>query len=133
MSYPPPPSYEQPQPQPRSGSGMAITALVLGILALVTCWTVIGGVLLGLGAIVVGLIALIRIKQGRAGGRGMAIGGIVTGAIGLLVAIVVIILGVSIINSDSGQNLRECMEAAGDDEAAVAQCERDFQDDLTNR
>lgn len=116
----------------RGGSGLSITALVLGVLALITFWTVIGGILLGLAAIIVGLLALIRVKQGRGGGRAMAIIGIVTGALGLLVAIGLIVLGASILNSDSGQNLRDCLEQAGDDQAAQGQCELDFQDELQN-
>jgi hypothetical protein len=114
------------------GSGLAITALVLGVLALVSSWTIIGGVLLGLGAIIVGLIALTRIKQGRAEGRAMAIIGIVAAVIGLLVAIGLIVLGVSFLNSDTGQNLQDCLERAGDDEAAQTQCERDFREELQN-
>jgi O-antigen ligase len=116
----------------RGGSGLAITALVLGVLALVTSWTIIGGVLLGLGAIIVGLIALTRIRQGRGQGRAMAVIGIVTAVIGLLVAIGVIVLGASFLNSDTGQKLRDCLEQAGNDETAQAQCERDFEDDLRN-
>jgi hypothetical protein len=116
----------------QGGSGLAITALVLGLLALLSSWTIIGGVLLGLGAVIVGLVALTRIKQGRAQGRAMAVIGIVAAVIGLLVAIGLIVLGASFLNSDSGQKLRDCLEQAGNDEAAQAQCQRDFEDDLRN-
>ena len=114
----------------QGGSGLAITALVLGLLALLSSWTIVGGVLLGLGAIVVGLIALTRIKQGRAQGWSMAVVGIVTAVIGLLVAAGLIVLGVSFLSSDSGQKLRDCLDEAGSDEAAQAECQRDFEDDV---
>ena len=40
----------------RRGNGMAVAALVLGILAVVLFWTVVGGALLGLLAVVFGVI-----------------------------------------------------------------------------
>ena len=36
---------------------------------------------------------LVKVKNGTASGKGMAIGGIVTGALGMIVAVVVLILG----------------------------------------
>jgi Domain of unknown function (DUF4190) len=133
MTYQAPPPYGQPQPQQhRGGSGMAITALVLGVLALLTCWTVVGGIFLGLVAIILGFIASSRAKHGRAGGRAMAIIGIVTGALGLVISIGLIALGASLLNSDTGQNLQDCLQDAGQDETAQAECQREFQEELTN-
>ena len=40
------PGYGAPLRRPRNGLGIA--ALVLGLLALVLCWTIIGGIVLGL-------------------------------------------------------------------------------------
>ncbi len=132
MNYPPTPGdYETQQPQ-RGGSGLAIAALVLGVLALITCWTVIGGILFGLLAIALGFVAMSRAKRGLSGGRGMAIAGVVLGALGLILSIVLISVGLSLLNSDSGQQLQECLEGAGNDAAAQAQCQRELQDDLEN-
>lgn len=117
----------------RGSSGLSITALVIGVLALLTCWTIIGGVLLGLGAVIVGLIALTRVKQGRGQGRAMAVIGISAGGLGLLVAIGLIALGVTFLGSDPGQNLRECLERAGDDGRAQAGCERELQNQVNRR
>ncbi len=128
MTYEAAPSYYQTQP--RRGSGMAIAALVLGVLALLTCWTVIGGILLGVIAVVLGLVALSRIRKGLAEGKVMAVIGIVTGVLGVVLAIALIALSVSLLNSDSGQNLQDCLQDAGNDTAAQAQCQREFQDDL---
>ena len=130
MTYEAPPPYGQPQAS--RSSGMAITALVLGVLALLTCWTVVGGIFLGLVAIILGLIALSRIKQGRAGGRAMAIIGIITGALGLIIAVGLIALGASLLNSDSGKNLQDCLADAGNDANAQAECQREFQEELAN-
>src|SRR5688572_28977722 len=131
MTYQAPPPYSNTQPS-RGGSGLAITALVLGVLALLSSWTVVGGILLGLGAVIVGFVALSKIKQGRAGGKVTAIIGIITGALGLLAAVALIAIGASLLNSESGQNLQDCLEDAGNDQEAQAECQREFQDELSN-
>ena len=133
MSYPPAPGYYETQQPRRGGSGLAIAALVLGVLALITSWTVIGGVLCGLLAIGLGFVASSRAKRGMGGGRGMAIAGIVLGALGLVVAIALVSVGLSFLNSDSGQQLQECLRKAGDDVAAQEQCQRQFQEGLEDQ
>ncbi|WP_258562104.1 DUF4870 domain-containing protein [Nocardia africana] len=72
--YPPPPAGGYPGPpgqgtweQPK-GKGLAITALVLGIIALLTCWTVLGGILFGLVALIFGIIATVKARRGTAAG-----------------------------------------------------------------
>ena len=132
MTYDPAgPGYYQQQPA-RGGSGMAIAALVLGLLAVLTSLTVIGGILLGLAAIVLGLVALRRARRGQGGGRVMAIIGIIAGAVGIALSIALIAAGISLLNSDSGQDLQACLQEAGTDEAAQAQCQRDFAEDFGN-
>ncbi len=131
MTYEPVPNYQSTQPR-QGGSGMAIAALVLGVLAVLTSWTVIGGILLGLVAIVLGFIASSRAKRGQGGGRVMAILGILAGALGVVLSIVLIYIGVSFLNSDSGQDLQDCLRQAGTDEAAQTQCQREVEDDLQN-
>jgi len=64
-------------------------SLVLGIFAIVfTCCY--GGIPLGLAALVLGYLGLKNASENpmQFGGRGLAIGGIVTGVIGLLISIV---------------------------------------------
>ena len=129
MTYEAAPNYYQPQPS-RAGSGMAIAALVLGVLAVLSSWTVIGGILLGLVAIILGFIALSRAKRGQGGGKAMAIIGIIAGALGMVLSIVLISIGLSFLNSDTGKNLQECLQKAGNDEAAQTKCQREFEDDL---
>jgi len=108
---------------------MAIAALILGVLALLSCWTIIGGIMLGLIAVVLGIIGSGRAKRGQASGRGLAITGIVTGLLGIAGAVAIIALGVSIYNSDEAQGLRDCLEQA-DTQDAIAQCEKEFQDQV---
>lgn len=134
QSYPPA-GQGQPQGQasePKRGSGMAVAALVLGLLALFGSITVVVGILFGLVAIILGFIASGRAKRGQGGGRGMAITGIVTGFLGVVLAIALVAVGVTFLNSDTGQNLQECVENAGNDQAALTDCQTEFEDDLTN-
>lgn len=72
--------------QAATGKGLAIASLVFGIIAFLTGLIYVGGVL-GLLAVVFGIIALKK-RQGR----GMAIAGIITGALGILGTIAAIIL-----------------------------------------
>ena len=114
---------------PRNGLGTA--ALVLGILAVLTVITVFGGIVLGLLAVVLGLVARGRVKRHEATNGGSATAGVVLGVIALLLSIALIVAGVSLLNSDSGQKLQDCLNDAGQDQAAVAACQSQFKDDLT--
>lgn len=135
QSTPPPPppeqGYQQQQPS-RGGSGMAVAALILGLIALLGSITVVVGILFGLLAIILGFIASGKAKRGQGGGRGMAITGIITGFLAVVIAIALVAIGASLLNSETGQNLRECLENAGQDQSALDDCEREFEDDLTN-
>lgn len=86
MSYPAPAA---PAPAPiNTSNGFGVTALVLGIIAVVTGFIPIlgmGAFILGPLAIIFGIIGLTR--KGRK--RGTSITGIVLGAVGIIVAIIV--------------------------------------------
>ena len=85
----------QPVPIQTGGDqGLAIASLVLGIcsLTLVCC----GGFLIGIPAVICGVIAIKKANRGESTGKGMAIAGVTTGGIslGLFVAYLVLaILG----------------------------------------
>lgn len=81
---PVPPAYVPPQQattHPEESQGLAITAMVLGIVSVVAL-----GLLTGIPAIITGSIALKK----KLAGRGMAIAGIVTGAVGTFFSILFI-------------------------------------------
>ena len=94
---PPPQGAPVPPPmqgyQPNPSAALAITALVLGILAFLISFIPILGWLLGIGAVVCGAIGLSKIKKQLASGKGMAITGIVLGSIGFVAACGWVILG----------------------------------------
>ncbi|NNC88751.1 MAG: DUF4339 domain-containing protein [Akkermansiaceae bacterium] len=70
-------------------SGLAIASLVCGILGLVSCYV---HALFALPAVICGHMAMGRIKAapGEVGGRGLALGGVIMGYIGLLLQILTI-------------------------------------------
>ena len=115
--------------QPQNGLGIA--SLVLGILALVSGLFIIGGVF-GVVAVVLGVLALGKVKKGLANNRGMALAGIITGALGILLTILVIAGAAALFNSDDVSNLRECLTDAGGDSAKQEQCQQDFSEEITN-
>ncbi|MGH3917051.1 MAG: hypothetical protein ACRDTC_27120 [Pseudonocardiaceae bacterium] len=116
--------YEQSPARPRNGFGIA--ALLLGLLALVLSWTIIGGLILGLLALIFGLLGRSRAKRGEATNGGLSIAGAVLGLIGLLIAIGLIALTVSIFNSPAGREYQQCIQQSGGDPARFQQCVSDF-------
>ena len=85
--YPAPPMYHQ-YAQPRAGSGKAVAGLVLGILAVIFCWTSVFDLLLIGSALLFSLLGLSDARRGS-GGRGMAIAGLVLVAVGTVAATIV--------------------------------------------
>lgn len=93
---PGPPGYGPPGYgyQPPQQSGMAIAALVSGILSLVgvCCCGLLG--LVGIAGVVCGLMAKKEIQESRGAktGDGLALAGIITGAIGIVLGVASIAL-----------------------------------------
>lgn len=126
-SYPPPPpqpyaGYTPPPVGPKNGMGVA--ALVVAIIALIS---VIGGVVLGIVAIVLGFLGWQRAKRGEATNGGIAIAGIVLGILSIVEAVVVIVLSVWVFNEVGGTDYMDCVSKAGSDQEAVQRCADQFQ------
>lgn len=120
----PPPEYGAPLRRPRNGFGIA--ALLLGLLALVLSWTIIGGIVFGLLALICGLFGRARAKRGEATNGGLSVAGIVLGIIGLLIAIGIIALGASFLKSPAGQSYQQCIEESIGNPAAIERCVSEF-------
>jgi len=80
-------TYGNPYGATQSTNGLATASLVLGILGLFCGITAIVGLILG-------IVALGQIRNGRGTGRGLAIGGIVTSAVAIALTVAGIALGV---------------------------------------
>lgn len=89
-----PPNYGGPNPQNGSGSSVfAVVSLVLGILSIVLC-CVYGGVF-GIVGLVFGIISYAKREEKR----GVAIGGIITSAIGIVMMIAIVLFQLLLIGS----------------------------------
>jgi hypothetical protein len=111
-------------------NGLGVAALVLGLLALLTSVTIVGGIVLGLAAIVLGALGRGRARRGEASNGGTATAGIVLGVLGAVLAVVLLAAGVALFQSDQGQELVDCLERAGSDTAAQQACQREFTEQL---
>ncbi|HEY3028229.1 MAG TPA: DUF4190 domain-containing protein [Pyrinomonadaceae bacterium] len=80
--------YQQPVYRPSPEQGLAISSLVCGVLSFVCC-----SIFTGIPAIVLGIMAINKEKNDpqRYSGKGMAIGGIVMGALSILIASVYVL------------------------------------------
>lgn len=118
VAYPAhPPRPAAGPPRPRNGLGVA--ALVLGIVALALCWTVVGGVVLGILGVVFGAVGVRRAARGEATDRGMALAGLITGGVGLVVGVVLLVVIVAGIIGSS-----RCVQSAGGDPAESSSAPR---------
>jgi membrane-bound ClpP family serine protease len=133
---PPPPPAQGPTGYPagRPRNGMGTAALVLGIVALVLTVLILFaplGVLLGILAVVFGAVGLARVNQRVADNRGQAVAGLVTGAIALLIGIVLTV-SVGTFFSTHVNDFRKfgrCMDDATTDQARRA-CAEQLSTDL---
>jgi len=82
-------------------NGMATAAMVLGIISLALFWTVWLGLIVGVVAIILAVVAKNQIKAdpSMAGSAGQAKGGLIMGIIGVALAIVMVILGILAMNA----------------------------------
>src|ERR1700692_3979535 len=82
---------------PPQNDGKAIASLVLGILSLVGCF----GALAGIPAVILGFLSKRDIAKsaGALGGEGLALGGIITGALSTILSIGLFIFYVAIIGA----------------------------------
>jgi Domain of unknown function (DUF4190) len=131
-SYPPPPpqpytGYAPPPAAPKNGLGIA--ALVIAIIGL---FSVFGGLLLGVVAVILGFIGWGRAKRGEATNAGVAIAGIVLGFLGVIVSIAAIALLVWGFTEVGGTDYVDCLSRAGNDEQEMQQCADQFRDRIEN-
>ncbi len=101
--------------------------MVVGIVALLLSWIPFLGLVLGLVALVLGIVGMKKVSRGEATNKGQAITGVVTGAIATVIGIGFIIIGVIVF--DDVQNFNECIQDAVTASEQQA-CEREFEQDL---
>lgn len=143
--YPPPPpqpysgypGYQQPygyqQPPAGPKNGLGIAALVVAIFALLSCWTVMGGIILGIVAVVLGIVGRSRAKSGQATNGGVAVAGIFLGVLGVVVSLVFIPIWVSLFKDVGFTDYADCVAKAGQDRSAVEACVTSLQQTMESQ
>jgi hypothetical protein len=121
----PPPGYPQPAAGPRNGLGTA--ALVLGVVATVSTWSIIGGLIFGIAATVLGFLAYRRVKTHQADNGAIAISGLVLGGLAIVLSLVFIPIWSGFLDEVGYSDYSTCMSAAGQKPAAVNACLMQFQ------
>ena len=120
---PPPPGYG-----PQQNKGLAVAALVLGIVGFVTFFLFVGG-LLGIVALVLGIVAIRQTRKGQASGKSMAIAGTILGGAAIVItAIYAIALSAFFVKFGSQfSNFQDCLR-----HATTVPEQRDCQDQFRN-
>ncbi|MEW1599758.1 DUF4190 domain-containing protein [Streptomyces sp. NPDC093808] len=126
------PGYPQQAGTGERRNGFGITALVLGIVGALLFWTAIGGIVLGLLAVVFGVLGFRRGRRGVATNGTMAVIGAVLGALALVVSSVLLALGVAVINSDEFKDYQDCIDHANS-QSDRQECARDFDREVDDR
>lgn len=134
--YPPPPpqpyaGYSPPPTGPRNGLGIA--SLVIAIVALVSSFSVVGGVILGIVAVVIGFAARGRVRKGEANNGGIALAGIILGFVAMIVGLAFIAIWVGVFKEVGAGDYIDCLRNAGQDQSKIRQCADEFKQNVENR
>ncbi len=113
-------------------NGFGIAALGLRIVGVLLFWTAFGGIVLGLLAVVFGVLGFRRARRGVATNGTMAIIGAVLGALTLVVSAVLLALGVAVIYSDEFKSYQDCI-AQANSQSERQDCARDFDREVEER
>jgi hypothetical protein len=112
------PGWQQDQGTSRGSDGVAVAAMIVGILAILVSWVPVLGAIVGIVALVLGVVGRSRIKKSGAGGNGMAVTGIATGAVAIAINIAILAFFV-VAGGDFFAEIgsyAECIEETGDEE-----------------
>ncbi|MGH9642800.1 MAG: DUF4190 domain-containing protein [Terriglobales bacterium] len=82
---PPPPFPAEASAEGPPSSVLSICSLIAGVLSVLLCWSWFG--LLGVPALAMGITSKLLARRGRASGEGLAIAGLVLGAVGLVLTV----------------------------------------------
>ena len=132
---PPPPQpyagYAPPPAGPRNGLGIA--SLVIAIVALMSSFSVVGGVILGIVAVILGFIARGRVRSGEANNGGIALAGIILGFVAMIAGLAFIAIWFGFSKEVGVTDYIDCVQNAGQDQTKIEQCADQFKQTVENR
>jgi len=135
--YPYPPGYPLPahgpsQPAPPK-NGYGIAALVLAVIGLLSVATVFAPIALGVAAVIIGVVGRGRAKRGIANNGGVAVAGIVLGALAIIVGLAFIAIWTTVWEDVRGGDYIDCIQKAGNNQAAEEHCADQFRHSVQDR
>ena len=101
---------------------------MIAIIALVFVWSVFGGIILGIVAVIIGFVARGRVMRGEATNGGVAVAGIVLGFLAIIISLIFIPIWIGVFREVGGTDYVDCLSEAGSDEQAIRQCAEQFRD-----
>ncbi|WLQ36580.1 hypothetical protein P8A18_25535 [Streptomyces castrisilvae] len=102
--YPGYPGYGQTWGGPQPANGMGVAALVLGIIATAAFCMLGLGIILGVLALIFGLIGRGRVRDGVADNGGVALAGVILGSVGIVVSAAFLGLTIWAANTDDDES-----------------------------
>jgi len=111
-------------------NGMGTAALTLGLIGALLFWTILGGIALGLLALIFGIVGFRRGKRGEATNGTLAMVGAILGALALVGSSAILAFAVSVVGSGDYQEFQDCTEKAATT-AEQQQCQKDFIDSFS--
>ena len=128
----PPPSYGPSRPVgPKNGFGIA--ALVLAVVGLLSVATVFAPIALGVVAVILGIVGRARAKRGIADNAGVAIAGVVLGALAVVVGLAFIAIWNTVWKDVRGGDYIDCIQKAGENQVAEQHCADQFRRTVQDR
>jgi hypothetical protein len=115
----------EPARPPRNGLGVA--ALTLGLIGALLFWTMLGGIVLGLLALIFGIVGFRRGKRGEATNGTLAMVGAVIGGLALVGSSVVLVFLLSLLSSGDYQEFQDCTKRATT-QSEQQKCQEDLVD-----
>ncbi|MEU0432192.1 DUF4190 domain-containing protein [Streptomyces sp. NPDC006290] len=100
-TYPGPPGYGWPVMQRMPSNGIGTAALVLGIIASILFFVWPLSIVLGVLAVIFGLVGRAKARRGEATNSGQALAGVICGAVGIVLAVALLVL-LGIVFPDDG-------------------------------
>jgi len=132
------------QPQPAGGygephranprNGLGVAALVVAVVAALTFWVPVLGLVLGLVGLVLALVALRRVRRGVANNRGVALAALIVSILAAIAGLVVTALTAWVLwfAADNSGDLQACLDTATT-QTQIDACSQQFGDDLLDQ
>jgi hypothetical protein len=131
--YPAPPYWDPAAAPMTPRNGLGVAALIVGVCALIGSFSIAGGIVLGIVAVILGFVGRGRVRRGEATNGGVATAGIVLGVLGIIAGLIFVAIWVGLFKEVGAGGYFDCLQQAGEDRALVEQCANEFRQSVEDR